>query len=297
MTELEQAYKTLGLDSQATREEVEARYDHLLKRERAKIKRGESTTDNAEFAKVTQAYRTILNEDLKKYTEQYEQDEYGKYKGMANKVKKVDHFWQYYKWHTLAVIALIALSVYIVVGIVERQEQKRYEASLPPIDLQVSFLGEFLEKETTDNMELTEARLYRDFPSLQRIESDIIFVPSDPSMQVAYLQKAFILVGTESPDIYITDEPMLEWAANGEIFGALDDYPQFAHLIGSSYAKTYTSPETNITSTIAIDLTNTSLAEELNISHLKLYAAVRANAPNYEHAINFIAKYAKEITP
>src|SRR5690606_40941548 len=123
MTELEQAYTTLGLDSQATKDEVEARYDQLLKRERAKIKRGESTHDNPEFAKITQAYRTILDDDLKKYTEQFEQQEYGKYKGMADKAKKMDHFWHYYKWHTIAAISLIGLIIYIIVGVVEHQEQ------------------------------------------------------------------------------------------------------------------------------------------------------------------------------
>src|SRR5690606_516244 len=144
-------------------------------------------------------------------------------KGMADKAKKMDHFWHYYKWHTIAAIALIGLIIYIIVGVVEHQEQKRYEASLPPIDLKISFLGEFFEIESTDKMELTEARLHRDLPQFKRIESDIIFVPTDPSMQVAYLQKAFILVGTESPDIYLLDEEMLRWGANGEIFAPLDD--------------------------------------------------------------------------
>ena len=297
MTELEQAYQALGLDLQAPKEEVEARYDKLLKRERAKIKRGESTNDNPEFAKVTAAYRTILDYDLKAYTVQFEKEEYSKYKGMANNAKKIDHFWSYYKWHTVAAIVVVGLIIYSVIGIMERQEQKRYEASLPPIDLHVSFLGEYLEAEITKDMNITESRLHRDFPELKRIESDIIFVPTDPSMQVAYLQKAFIMVGTESPDIYLVDDAMLQWGGNGELFAPLDDYEPFKHLLNTPYAKTLTHPETNIQHTVAIDLTETSLAKDLNINHIKLYAAIRANAPNYEHALQFIEKYASEITP
>lgn len=300
MTEIEKAYKTLGLEADAPKEAVESRYDQLLKRERARIKRGESTNDNPEFAKITQAYRTILDYDLKKYTEEFEAQEYSKYKGMANKVKKIDHFWQYYKWHTIGAIALVALIIYITVGVVESQKQKAYEASLPPISLHVSFLGEYLEEQTTDKMDMTKERLQRDFPHLERIESDIIFVPSDPSMQVAYLQKAFILVGTESPDIYLLDEAMLEWGGNGEIFAPLDQYPQFSHLVGTPYMKTHVHPETNIKTDVAIDLTGTSLAKDLNVAHLKLYAAIRANDPTtdrYQNAIDFIAKYASELTP
>lgn len=296
MTELKQAYERLGLDTQAPREEVEARYDQLLRKERAKIKRGESTNDNPEFAKVTEAYRTILAYDLKSYTEQFEANEYSKYKGMADKAKKFDHFWSYYKWHTVAAIVILGIIVYSIMGIVEKQEQKRYEASLPPIDLRVSFLGHYIETESTDNMEITEARLLKDFPQLKRIESDIIFVPNDPTQQVAYLQKAFVMVGTENPDIYLLDEEMLQWGGNGDIFAPLDQYEQFAELIDTPYAKTHINAETNKEATVAIDLTGTSLAEELNVYYKTLYAAIRVNAPNFDHALEFIEKYAAEIT-
>lgn len=297
MTELEQAYALLGLNSQASKDEVEARYDNLLRRERAKIKRGESTKDNPEFAKITEAYRTILAYDLKSYTEQFEKDEYSKYKGMADKVKKLDHFWSYYKWHTIAVIVILCVVSYTVFEIVEKQEQKRYEASLPPIDLRVSFLGHYMEMEETDDMSLTEARIAKDFPQLQRIESDIIFVPDDPTQQYAYLQKAFIMVGTETPDIYLLDDEMLLWGGNGELFTPLDQYDQFAELLDTPYAKTHVHLETNDESVLAIDLTGTSLADELNIYHKTLYAAIRVDAPNYDNALKFIEKYASEITP
>ena len=296
MEQIEQAYRKLGLTPYATKEEVDDRYESLLKKERAKIKRGESTLDNQEFAEITKAYREILDYETKKYTEAFEAQEYGKYKGMADKAKKIDHFWRYYKVHTFTVIAIIAIVIYGVVAYMDKQEQKRYEASLPPIDLRISFLGEFFDV-TNSNMEMqaTEDKLLADFNEYQRIETDIIYVPTDPSMQATYLQKAMALIMVEKPDLYIMDEPMAQWATNTDMFVPLDDIPELAHLMESKYAKTTVNQDTNETYTYGIELNETSLSQDLQVAYPTLITGIRLDAPNKEKALDFIIKYASEI--
>lgn len=296
MEDIQEAYRRLGLEPLADKEEIEKRYSTLLRKYRSRSKQGSEYTRDSEleFKAITEAYNAILDYETKKYTEAFEEKEYGKYKKMAGQAKKIDHFWRYYKVHTIIALVLIIGLIYGVVAYMDKQEEKRYLASLPPIDLQVSFFGNYYDTTKDDKFQTTNTKFLADFPQYQRFDTNMIYLPEDQTMQYTYIQKAFLMLITETPDIYILDEGAMNYAAPQGIFASLEDVTSLAHLKDTKYAIRATVTDNDQVGEelmYAIDLTESQLAKYLPIAHTKLYVAIRADAPHPEAALNFIETY------
>jgi len=304
MEDITQAYKELGLEPFASKEQVEQRYNQALRKHRARTKmesQGQPVEDNEpfDFDKITAAYRAILDYEAKKYTEEFEQQEYGKYKKFAGQAKKFDHFWRYYKIHTFVAIGIIAALIYGIFAYMDRLEEKRYLASLPPVDVSVSFIGNYYDTTQSERYETTNEKLLNDFPQFNRFEIELILVPEDPSMQVAYLQKALVMLATETPDVYIADDAMKDWTMPQGLYVPLEEIESLAPYINSRFA--IKGAETDMGEVVGeehvymLDLTESELAKNLPISHTKLYAGIRQNSPNYEKALQFLEHYASTL--
>jgi len=299
MEDIKQAYQQLGLEPFADKEAVENRYTSLLRKERSRTKVTENesaTQDTFDFAKITQAYRAILDYETQKYTEAFEEQEYGKYKKMAGSAKKIDHFWRYYKIHTFAAIAVVAIIIYSISAFMDRQEHKRYLASLPPVDVSISFIGNFFNSAQDGDMEPVNERLLTEFNQFQRFDTDIVYIPQDQAMQHAYLQKAVIMLFTETPDIYIMDEFTFNWLSPQGILAPLEENSKLAEYANSKYALKGITEEDPVERVYAFDVSNTSLKDGLPISYMNLYIGMRKNAPNPDKAMQIIEKYVQRLS-
>ncbi len=308
MEELKQAFAALGLDETASKEEVEKRYSLLLKRHRAREKalgnESANEADREQFARVTEAYRYILSYEERKYTEEFNQQEYGKYRNMAGTAQKLDHYWRYYKYHTLGAVALLALIIYGIVSYVDHREHQKYLASLPPVDVTVSFMGTFMEnteaeggkkdhRDENGNFALARAML-PSFPDWKRIETDIVFVPQDEASQFAYLQKAAVMLFSESPDIYMMDRFMFEWIGRQNVLLPLDDKPSLASLGKDGLAVRLATEEFPEAKIYGYDLAKSRLGQALPIwGPGELIVGIRANAANPDKALQFIETFLK----
>lgn len=301
MEDIKKAYEELGLEPFSSKELVEQRYDQALRKQRSRAKlesQGQqpAADDKFDFDKITTAYRAILDYETQKYTEQFEQEEYGKYKKMAGQAKKIDHFWRYYKIHTFVAIGIVIAIIYGIVAYMDRLEEKRYLASLPPVDVAVSFIGNYYDTTQDDSYESTNQKFLGDFPDFQRFTTDLIFVPEDQSMQYAYLQKALVMLMTESPDIYIADESMKDWTMPQGLYVELDKIDSLSHLADSRFAVKGAIVEDDQSvgqeHVYMLDLTESALADNLPLAHTKLLVGIRADAANYEKALQFIEHYA-----
>lgn len=301
MEDIKKAYEELGLEPFAGKDLVEQRYGQALRKHKARAKleaQGQTpeADDKFDFDKITEAYRAILDYETKKYTEAFEQEEYGKYRKMAGQAKKIDHFWRYYKVHTFVAIGLVIALIYGVIAFLDRQEEKRYLASLPPVDVAVSFIGNYYDTTEDSSYETTNQKFLTDFPEYQRFKADLIYVPEDPSMQYAYLQKAMVMLMTETPDIYIADEPMKDWTMQQELYVKLDQVKSLSHLMDSKYAikgaVLDSQQQLGEEHVYMLDLTESKLAENMPMAHTKLLVGIRADAPNYDKALQFIEYYA-----
>ena len=295
--QLEEAYRLMGLAPMAEKEEVEKRYTTLLKRERARQKQNASESassegrDEPEFIKITEAYRYILEYEDRKITEAFNQQEYGKYGGMAEKAQKVDHFWRYYKFHTLGAIALIALLIYGINSYIDHREHQKYLASLPPVDVHVSFFGTFMLPEGQKDQTAVNAALLSHFPEWQRVESTITFVPQDDMNQMAYLQKAAVTLVTEKADVYIMDRSMLQYIGTQGVLMELDDKTDIIKGLDEKRLQKLTVTP----GVYAIDLSGSWLDKELPLLKMDLFAGVRVNSENPEKALQFIKTFASAI--
>jgi hypothetical protein len=290
--DLKLAYKTMGLEENATRDDVEKRYTTLMKRERSRAKSGGpgDAAEESDFAKVTEAYRLILAHEDKKITEAFNEQEYGKYKNMAGQAQKLDHFWRYYKFHTFGAIAVIALIIYGIVSYIDHKEHQRYLASLPPIDLEVSFMGLFLEPEGSEISAVNESIL-QSFPDWKRVESNIVFVPEEDANQYAYLQKALVTVMSEKPDIYVMDRFMFEWIGGQGALMKLEDFPELANAVSGSLALKHRTEDDPAPAVYGIDLTDTKLFQDIPLMKKEMVVGIRVDAQHPENAVKFIQQY------
>ncbi|WP_139992475.1 J domain-containing protein [Paenibacillus paridis] len=295
MEELKQAYQTMGLPELAAKEEVEKRYTTLMRQARSRTQQQKEGTADAEdsFAKITQAYRLILEYEDRKLTDAFNEQEYGKYKKMAGQAQKMDHFWRYYKFHTLGAIAAVALIIYGVISFMNYREEQERLANLPPIDLNVSFMGNYMLKDDAPKEEPLENALLTAFPEWQRFVTTLTFVPADQQSQYAYMQKAVLILATEHPDVYVMDKNIFEWVgAQGVLINLDDDVNgDLKPLLKSGLAKTLKTDEDTAEHVYGIDLTNSALADQLPLYKESMIVGIRPDSKNPEKAKAFIKKY------
>lgn len=218
MKDLSEAYEVLGLPEGADNEEVEKRYDLLLRQVISQQRRGEVTIDET---KVHRAYNLILDIERKKKAEQFYEEKYGKHRKHAKTAEKIDHFLQYYKFHTIGAIILVIIIIFSVKGYMDQRAEKIRLANLPPANVEVVFFGEYNMYYEPPIDEI----LLEQFPDWQRIETDIVFVPLDPrdEFEMAMLQRSVITLMSEKPEIFIMDRENFEKNVRLGLFVKLDE--------------------------------------------------------------------------
>lgn len=295
MDELKQAYETLGLPELAAKEEVEKRYTTLMRQARSRAQQKKADAGNAEdsFAKITQAYRLILEYEDRKLTDAFNEQEYGKYKKMAGQAQKMDHFWRYYRFHTLGAIAAVALIIYGVISFMNYREEQERLANLPPVDLSVSFMGNYMLKEDAPKEEPIEKALLTAFPEWKRFASMLTFVPADQQAQYAYMQKAVLILATEHPDVYIMDRSIFEWVGTQGVLMNLDSdvNGELKPLMKDGLAQKLKTDEDTEEHVYGIDLSSSALVDQLPLYKESMIIGIRLDSKNPEKAKEFIKKY------
>lgn len=295
MDELKQAYETLALQELAAKEEVEKRYTTLMRQARSRAQQQKADAGNAEdsFAKITQAYRLILEYEDRKLTDAFNEQEYGKYKKMAGQAQKMDHFWRYYRFHTLGAIAAVALIIYGIISFMNYREEQERLANLPPVDLSVSFMGNYMLKEDAPKEEPIEKALLTAFPEWKRFTSMVTFVPADQQAQYAYMQKAVLILATEHPDVYIMDRSIFEWVGTQGILLNLDNdvNGEFKPLMKDGLAQKLKTDEDTEEHVYGIDLSSSALVDQVPLYKESMIIGIRLDSKNPEKAKEFIKKY------
>lgn len=218
MKDLSEAFAALGLPEDASKEDIEKRYDLLLRQARSQQRRGEQIIDEA---LVHKAYNFILDIERKKRAEEFYEATYGKHKKYAHTAEKIDHFFQYYKLHVIGAIIVAIVIAFSIKGYLDQRAEKIRLANLPPASVSVHFFGEYnmYYEEPFDEM------LVAYFPDWERIEADISFVPLEPrdEFEIAMLQKSVITLMSEKPEIFIMDRGNFEKNAFMGLFVKLDE--------------------------------------------------------------------------
>ncbi|MFD2746699.1 hypothetical protein ACFSTH_10280 [Paenibacillus yanchengensis] len=299
-------YEIMGLPAASSKDEVEKRYDLLLKRERERQKteqrlgqyltateQMEHAEAAAQFAEITNAFNRILDYENQVYAEKFNEQEYGKYRKLSTTAQKFDHFWRYYKVHTISAILAVVLIVYGVIAFIDKQEEKRYLASLPPVDVSVTFLGNFATKDNDSNyVPINEAFLSLS-SNWQRFDADIVYVPPDEMSQVAYLQRALVVVASEFEDVYVMDEFMLQWFGGQGGLVDLETIPNLKPLLKEENSKKFATEEDPTMRTYAIKMDPKLMMEKFPILGRDFYIGVRVNAERKDNAFLLLEQLLK----
>ncbi|GGH16460.1 molecular chaperone DnaJ [Paenibacillus segetis] len=298
MTDLKQAYETLGLPENASREDVEKAFDLQLRKSRNRQQDANLTDgEESEFSIKLKAYKQIVEYEDRLIIQGKNQERYSKWGRFSGTAEKVDDFFRLYKFRVIiSVIAVIVLIFGINAFIDHREEQKRL-AALPPIDLSILYIGNFITNDTTGRTDELEKAMTEQFPEFQRLGISLTFLPPEGDgaggAGMAYQQKAMAVLATESPDIYIMDKPTIEWIGRSGVLQNLDDVAEGAlkpFLTTDKTIKVKTEDDTT-EHIYGIDVSDSPLFNELPISKREVILTVRDGSKNFDKAMLFIQRY------
>lgn len=275
---IKEAFQILGLPEDASKETIEDRYFLLLKKRK--------TGQNIDLDSVNKAYKAIIDYELERSAQLYEEKVYGDSKAK----RAIDNFWHKYKVHVWFTIIVLFVGGMTIQSILENRAEKIALSKLPPPDLDVMYVGEYFHE---DAEKLGEDMLVS-FPEWQRIIGFLSYNPENPKDQydIASTQKNMLNLMMQRPDIYIMDQfnyrllvtqgafvPLKELGLTGEI-------PQELLLKGQAEE----DPEPYL---YGIDVSGSAeLFYQWGVFHTneQFIIAVRYDSERIDQAIQFIRK-------
>lgn len=267
--DLKQAYEKLGVPEGADMDEVEKKYDLLLRQADTRIRRDPSPEAKAHLEEINQAYRLIRDTHRQREIEAYEQEKYGKYGSGGKWVQKLEHFWEYYKFHLIGSI----IGIIIVVTVAQTVIDNRREANLPPPDLEIMLFGDYRHAD----VEALETTLAEAMPELERIR--VIHVPVSFNMELGYdyamQQKAIVMLATERPHIFLVDEGTYQWLGTQGPFRDLEHMVRQVGADESLWVKGHTIELGD--NVYGIDTTESAIWEHLRAPNSKKIITVSEN--------------------
>lgn len=273
MLDLTKAYALLGLNENATEEELENRYALLLRRKRNRSEDEDRAAGEPTMSEITEAYNLIKGAAI---AEQIKQKE-PKNKAVA----RAGYIYEYYRWHIIGTILAIVLIFYTVSSIMDnRSEEKR----IANADLKVTLFMDYQIKEPAPfEVKLLEG--LKDWKDIHLVEQ---FAPMDPKDEygMAMLQKAMISMAADKADLYIMDTGNFEKYGKQGAFLNLAHEPGLANTVKEKRRSLDIEKEGN--QWVGIDVSDSPALKSLNLPAGDRIAVIRINAEKKDNALKAI---------
>lgn len=299
---MQEAMKILGITKDTTKDEIEKKYDIVLKKYR--IRKSEGTLDEqaeSDFQNSTEAYRIVMGYEVDEPKIPKKETYSDKaFKKAGIDPKKANNFFYYHKVHI--VISIIALIVIIMTvrSIVLRVDP----------DVTVGLLGEVYQPAT----EILETKIYEKIPEITKVAFDSATLTDnyeDPQAY-AYMQKAMVLIAASDIKLFIVNKFAYERYALDGAFMALEDIAKDLNIdiSDSEYLKlrvvddweettdpnavrkpkTYIDNEPRL---YGIDVTDSELFKDADVVGPEKILVVRAGSEDIEFELKLIELFAK----
>jgi len=275
--ELKKAYETLGLPTDATREQVENRYYILVKRERAQHQRtGDDGADDApktDLGEYSRAYKLILGIESEKASTEPKQG-------------KVGHFFYYYKIHLIVSIIILLIVGYTVKESIDKRNEER---RLGPIDLSISMMGNFYFAD----MELLKQNIMKLVPDWNRVEPKLSYVPTEVKTEqdIAYQQKSVLTLIAEKDELYFTDDRNFGNLVKQGAFRKLEEIPGFSSLQVSQDRLRYAQTEEDPTAAVyGIDISGSPIFNGIELTGEHVILGVRAPEEEWPKTMELVTQ-------
>ncbi|MFM9327236.1 hypothetical protein [Paenibacillus mesotrionivorans] len=272
MMDTKKAYATLGLDENATDEEVEKRYTVLLLRSKKQTAGQDPGAPSMD--EITKAYNFIkgiaIEEEIRK-------------KEPKNKTfGKIEYVYEYYRWHIIGTIAAVLIVFFTASSIIQnRSEEKRIERA----DLKVTFFTDYQIQGELDSFEVKTLEQMTDWKDIHIVNQ---YSPTDPKDEygMAMMQKAIISMAADKADIYIMDKTNYARFSKQGAFLRLDNIPSLAS-VPQEKRRTGES-DTGETVWSGIDVSNHPAIKELKLPDVEKIALIRVNANKKDNAVKVL---------
>ncbi len=296
MEEIKKAYQTLGLSEDATLDEVEKQYSIWVRREKNRNRLGEKVGDaeTFDFAAINAAYRLIR----RTIDEQANPEASTSAKKRPRWAEKMDHFWEYYKLHTIGAIILIVIIGSIIQGVIQTQREKAFEASLPPIDATITLFGEFRMFAQEPDLSPMEQQILSLMPEWQRVKIDYVYAPLEARDQfdIGMQQRSMIVLATERPDIYIVDDRnFARLARQGAFLPLTSMTEEWKNQLREDKFIYATVEGENQSALLGLDITLSRIFEGLQITDGTKIMVIRGDAKNQVKAIDLMKQLVAEM--
>ncbi|MBW4082671.1 hypothetical protein [Paenibacillus sp. S150] len=294
---LKQAYGRLGLPETVTREELNKRFDLLLKRRRSLTTEAEIAEYEADF----QAIKFILDSRDQQEIQEAEDQRLAKYGSLAGGARKWERFMRLYKTHVI--ISIIAVIVLAFGGnaLYNNWQHKKYLATLPPVDAKIMFIGNFGVQDPDGKMDALNQAIIEEYPEWKRVDSSIVYLPKTgegaDTLDMNYMQKAVVELAANSPDILILDEATLQWIGGQDGFQNLEPILADGKISGDDpRLKWGTVGESTEEQLYAVDITDSKFVASLPINHntQSIEIGVLGRDEQNDKILNFVKYIAEE---
>ncbi len=260
--ELKKAYETLGLPTDATREQVENRYFILMKKQRTQHQRADDEDGDSQkidLAEYSKAYKLILGIESEKASTQPKQS-------------KLGHFFYYYKIHLIVSIVILLIVGYSVKEAVDKRNEER---RLGPIDLSIGMMGNFYFAD----MQLLKGNLMNLVPEWNRIEPKLSYIPTEfrSEQDFAYQQKSVLNIISDHDEIYFVDKRNFDMLVMQGAFRKLEELPGFSALNVPEQRLRYSQTEEDPNeAAYGIDITGNPIFNGIELTGEDVILGIRA---------------------
>ncbi len=299
---LQEARKILGVTKASSKDEIEKKYDVVLKK--YKIMKMDGTLDDnaeAEFRKSTDAYRVIMGYEVEEPKVEKKETYTDKaFEKVGIDRKKADNFFHYHKYHILIGIVAVILIVYSVYSIVTRVEP----------DITIGLLGE-VNYESQDKF---KEKIVENIPEIKEVAVDSAVLSGNHNDQqsYAYLQKAVVLISASDIDLFLVNKYAFDNYAKNGAFMALDDVAKELDIDASKSEslklrvvdewedpagptdqpkpKTYADAEPRL---YGIDISGSEFFKDIDVIGPEKILVVRVQPKNYDLVLKLIKLFTK----
>lgn len=299
---VQEARKILGVIKGSTKDDIEKKYDIVLKKYR--LLKLDGTLDikaEEDFEKKTEAYRIIMGYEVdapKVERKDTYTDKAFKKAGIDR--KKADNFFHYYKFHIL-----ISIIVIIVVALTVKSFVTRVEP-----DITIAFMGEVNQQE----FDTVGTKIKQSIPEIKEVSFDSAVLTdnyNDPQAY-AYMSKAMVLLAASDTDLFIVNKYAYDKYANSGPFMELEEVAKELNIdvTASDYlklrvvdewdeptneneerkVKTYKDAQPKL---YGIDVTNSEFFKDVNVIGPEKILVVKVEPENRDLILKLIKLFAK----
>lgn len=277
--DLKKAYEIMELPEGSGIEEVEKRFDILVRRMRGKT--GEEDINDSEV--IIKAYKTIKNLERQGKVDRYNEAKFGTNIRKKERSEKIERFWIQNRGKVLASIGAIIV-IAIVLNIVIN---KIKSANLPKPALEVMMYGDYYGGNDQD----FEKGILTKYADWKRVKAIVNYLPGKSSgiADPAYVQKSFVTLATEHPDVYILDKTTFKTMLAQNAISNLDAWKSGLSADHSADQLITGTQETDKEAHLyGIDISDDPLWKAIGLPQNDKIAVLSLNPKNMENAKKFI---------